>query len=283
MKGKLNMMMLLIPVVRLPGNNYPSAIFEGTLYIDSVMLETSASSQDDLTITSQTIGVAARVTKFPRLLDGILGLGRREASSITDQDGNRIPPVWENLYAQGTIKYPAFGIYFLPHNVPGVGEISFGYYNEDVITSGLNYVPMTKVPPASNYWGIDASVIYGGNTILNPTAGIIGSGYAVAEYQLTTGATLDHDGDLTISLYQYENLQTLSIIIGGQSYDLTPNAQIWPRATPTSLITLVVSVSSDRLDLVLGHPFIQCYYVVFNATSFQIGFSSTRYTASTTN
>ncbi|KAG6332586.1 hypothetical protein ID866_6508 [Astraeus odoratus] len=257
--------------------------------MDSVKLETSASSQGDLTINPQPIGAPTRVTGFPPLLDGILGLGRKEASSLRDQYGNRIPPVWENLYSQGAIRYPAFGIYFIPRNEGGVGEISFGYYNEDVITSGLNYAPITNVPPASNYWGVDAAFMYGGRTILNPAGGIIDSGCKTikmrrdtfVQYQSATGATLRPKPTITIG--QYENLQTLSIIIGGQSYDLSPNAQIAPRSTSAGLITLAISLCPDAIGFILGHPFIQRYYVVFNATSSQIGFASTHYTASTTN
>lgn len=37
-------------------------------------------------------------------------------------------------------------------------------------------------------------------------------------------------GLLTITASQYENLQSLYFNIGGNSYELTPNAQIWPRS-----------------------------------------------------
>ncbi|KAG6330194.1 hypothetical protein ID866_8893 [Astraeus odoratus] len=271
--------------------NYHRGKFEGVEYIDSIILETSAGS-DALVINAQAVGVAVQVTDFSSLLDGILGLGRKEASALRGADGNPIPTAVDNLYAQGTIKCAAFGVYFIPLNDRGVGEITFGYYNEAVITSGLSYVPITNVPPASNSWGIDGSIAYGGQTILSLMSGVIDTGSMVIgmvidsalEYLSATGATMDSEGWLTISLEQYNNLQTLSIIIGGQSYDLSPNAQICARATLSSPIKLVVAGAFDsRWGFTLGHPFIQRYYIVFNATGSQIGFASTHNTWSTTN
>ncbi|KAG6330144.1 hypothetical protein ID866_8944 [Astraeus odoratus] len=271
---------------------YGRGRFEGWGYIDSITLETQEGS-NPLTVNAQFIGQATFVSYFPSLLDGILGLARKEASSMRDRQGNPIPTVFESLYNEGTIKHAAFGVYLIPVNDRGVGEITFGYYNEAAITSGVNYVPITNIPAARNHWSVDASVMYDGRTILNPTAAIVDTACsliamqadAVSVYQTATGAAMDSEGWLTISLDQYDNLQTLSIIIGGQSYDLSPNAQIWPRkATYVGPIKLVVAgMSETRWGLGIGHPFIQRYYVVYNATSSQIGFASTRYTGSTTN
>lgn len=53
-------------------------------------------------------------------------------------------------------------------------------------------------------------------------------GYAA--YQQATGAVLDDQGTglLKITQAQYDNLQNLDFEIGGVTYTLTPNAQIWP-------------------------------------------------------
>ncbi|KAG6330125.1 hypothetical protein ID866_8963 [Astraeus odoratus] len=260
-------------------------------YIDSIILETTTSS-DALVIDNQSIGAATLVPDLPRMLDGVLGLGRHEDSSLRGPDGNKIPTVLDNLYRQGSIRYAVFGVYFIPLNDRGVGEITFGYCNEAVITSGLTYVPITNVPPESDYWGIDASFMYGSRTIVNPTSGIVDTGSnaisiptdAVLAYQSAIGATVTSQGWLTVSLDQYDNLQILSIIIGGQSYDLSPNAQIHPRASLASPIMLVVVESTDgKESFILGHPFVQRYYVTFNLTSSQIGFASTHNTESITN
>ncbi|KAG6332509.1 hypothetical protein ID866_6579 [Astraeus odoratus] len=270
---------------------YARGRFEGKAYTDSITLETQAGS-DPLTVNSQFIGQATLAAGFPNLLDGILGLGRKEASGMRDKDGNPFPTVLDNLYTQGSIRHAAFGVYFIPVNDMGVGEITFGYTNDAVITSGLNYVPITNVPPASNGWGIDGSVMYDGRLILNPTSGIVDTGGptismytdAIMAYRTATGANVDPQGWLTITQAQYNSLQILSVIIGGNSYDLSPNAQIYPRPTSGSPIRLIIGgISHTRWGFSLGHPFIQRYYVVFNATSSQIGFASTRFTGSTNN
>lgn len=44
-------------------------------------------------------------------------------------------------------------------------------------TSGdVNYVPITSTSPASSYWGIDQSIAYNNQTILETTAGIVDTG-----------------------------------------------------------------------------------------------------------
>lgn len=90
---------------------------------------------------------------------------------------------------------------------------------------------------------------------------------AFQQYQSLTGATMDSNtGLLTITPAQYANLQTLSFNIGGTTYGLIPNAQIWPRSLNgvtggnSSSIYLVVgdigSPSGTGLDFVNGYTFL---------------------------
>ncbi|KAG6331097.1 hypothetical protein ID866_7994 [Astraeus odoratus] len=267
---------------------YRSATFEGEGCNDIISL----GAPGVLTINPQSIGQAITVIGFPRMIDGILGLGRD--TIVKDLSGNPIPTVVDNLSNQGTISHAVLGIYFIPPSHGGVGELAFGNYNDGVITSIPNYVPVTSTPPASNYWGIDASLTYGGNTILGPTSGTIDTGTnaiyiasdAFSAYVWTTGAIFS-DGWLAISQSQYSNLQTLSIVTGGQTYDLSPNAQIQARSQSNPWIFLVVKNigknSGSGMDFALGHPFFQRYYVILNKTSSEIGFASTEYTSSTRN
>ncbi|KIJ58536.1 hypothetical protein HYDPIDRAFT_34065, partial [Hydnomerulius pinastri MD-312] len=182
------------------------------------------------------------------------------------------------------------------------GELTFGGYDSSVTTSSVNYVPLTTTSPASYYWGIDQSIAYGGSTILSQTAGIVDTGTtliliasdAFSQYQSATGGTMDENtGLLTITSEQYANLQTLTFNIGGESYDLTPNAQIWPRSLNSAIggtsgnIYLVVSDigtnSGSGLDFINGYTFLERYYSVFDTTNSQVGFATTGYTDATTN
>lgn len=73
-------------------------------------------------------------------------------------------------------------------------------------------------------------------------------------------------GLLSIDATQYDNLKTLSFNIGGTSYDMTPNAQIWPRSLNSVIggdasgIYLIVSdigtPSGSGLDFMSGYVFL---------------------------
>ena len=106
---------------------------------------------------------------------------------------------------------------------------------------------------------------------------------AFQKYQSATGGTLDSTtGLLTVSSSQYSSLQTLSFNIGGTSYDLSPNAQIWPRSLNSAIggsaniIYLVVgdigSSSGSGLDFIDGYTFL---YVLFSFSPSTCTYEST--------
>jgi saccharopepsin len=139
---------------------------------------------------------------------------------------------------------------------------------------------------------------------------------AFQTYQSKTGSTLDSaTGLLSITSAQYSSLQSLTFNIGGNSYDLTPNGQIWPRSLNVAIggnstsVYLIVgdigSVYGSGLDFVNGYTFLyvyaslfflhgdrevlylppssERYYSVYDTTNGQVGFASTAYTESTSN
>ncbi|KAG6328191.1 hypothetical protein ID866_10898 [Astraeus odoratus] len=254
----------------------------------------------DLTANPQEIGIPIELSRFPAGLDGVLALGPSVLNTDLGRDGYIIPTVVENLYSQGAISSPVLGVYFVPQNVAitagSAGQLSFGSIDTSVLTTGVKYVPVSKTFPANEFWGVDASIVYGKKPILGPSSGFLDTGTrrisvtsdAFTAYRFATGAVvdiLDRNKRLTITQDQYNNLQTLSILIGDQSYDLSPNAQIYPRSSPDGRIFLVVkSINADiGLGFILGSTFFQRYYVVFNSSSSEIGFASHLYTQSTGN
>ena len=105
---------------------------------------------------------------------------------------------------------------------------------------------------------------------------------------------------LSITPAQYDKLELLTLTTAGKSYDLTPNAQIWPRSLNTAIggsstaIYLVVgdrgSQSGSGLDFTMGYtflyvsisfrhdhdvlypsPFSQRYYSIYDTTHGQVG------------
>jgi hypothetical protein len=278
--------------------SYGSGTMSGEEYTDTVILNQS------LVIQNQSIGVASSAQGFNGV-DGIIGVGPVDLTQGTVSNTTEVPTVTDNLYAQGAISSDSLGIFYEPSSTTGVmnGELTFGGTDNSKYTGEINFVPITSTSPASNYWGIDQTVTYGnGTTLLNTTAGIVDTGTtllllatdAFQAYQKATGATLDQTtGLLTITEKQYKNLQSINFNIGGVTYELTPNAQIWPRALNTVLggeqgkIYLVTSdlgsQSGSGLDFINGFVWLQRFYSVFDTNNAQVGLATTPYTDAETN
>ncbi|KAF8448674.1 family A1 protease [Boletus edulis BED1] len=276
--------------------SYGSGNFSGEEWTDTVTLGSG------LVIENQSIGVASFATGFTDV-DGILGIGPVGLTANTVSNTDTVPTVTDNLLSQGTISEEVIGIYYVPASESSsTGELTFGDYDKSMITSSVRYTSLTTSSPASNYWGINQSISYGGTTIQSTTSGIVDTGTtliliasdAFQQYQSATGATLDSaTGLLTITSTQYSDLQTLSFNIGDTSYDLSPNAQIWPRSLNSVIggssgsIYLVVSdigsPSGSGLDFIDGYTFLERYYSVFDTTNGRVGFATTAYTDATIN
>ncbi|KAF8452923.1 aspartic peptidase domain-containing protein [Boletus edulis BED1] len=277
---------------------YGSGAFYGEEWLDTVTFT------PDLVIDQQSIVVASRVAGL-NAFDGILGLGSVDQTHNSVNNTFEVPTVTDNLYAQRKISQQVLGVFFSPASDSehdNSGELVFGGYDKSVMTSPVRYVPLTTTTPAAYYWGINQSIYYGKIMVLSSTAGIVDTGStliyiasdAFQRYQSLTGATLDPiTGLLTITSAQYANLQTLTFNIGGTSYGLTPNAQIWPRSLNaamglnTSAIYLVIndigSGSGSGFDFVNGYSFLQRFYSVFDTTNQRVGFAETVHTKSNSN
>ncbi|KAF9969142.1 hypothetical protein BGZ75_003083, partial [Mortierella antarctica] len=160
------------------------------------------------------------------------------------------------------------------------GEISFGGVDDSKYTGDITYTAITSTSPASEYWGIDASAMYGATTpILSLTAGIVDSGTtllliatdAYEAFQKATGAVLDHTtGLLSLTPDQFDGLKSLFFHIGGKDFEMTPNALIWPRVLNKHIggkadgIYLIVQDIKNRsghgLDFILGQVFMERIY-----------------------
>ncbi|KAJ7354289.1 aspartic peptidase A1 [Mycena albidolilacea] len=277
---------------------YGSGSFSGTEYTDQVTLAPG------LVIPKQSIGVASNSSGFADGTDGILGLGPVDLTAGTLSTGEPIPTVTDNLFSQGTITGDLFAIYFQPTTTDedANGSIAFGGIDSTKFTGEIAYTPVTSTSPASQYWGIDQEVTYGTTNILASTAGIVDTGStlihlatdAFNQYKDATGGVLDATtGLLTITATQYAALQNLNFIIGGVTYALTPNAQIWPRSLNTAIggsagsIYLVVidlgSPSGQGLDFINGYAFLERFYSVHDMGNNRIGLATTPFTDATTN
>ncbi|EPS97851.1 aspartic proteinase [Fomitopsis schrenkii] len=281
--------------------SYGSGAFEGEEFTDNVQL-------GDLAITAQSIGVASQAEGFEDV-DGIIGIGPTDLTIGTVGGQNsqtEVPTVTDNLFSQGIIGENLVSVFFAPPTSANDtnGELTFGSVDDSKTTGNVAFTPLTTTAPASEFWGIDQSITYGSSNtpILAQTAGIVDTGTtlilmatnAFDAYTQATGATQDQTtGLLTLSNEDFNNLQSLFFNIGDQSYELTANAQIWPRSLNSLIggqndqIYLVVSdigtESGQGLDFINGFSFLERYLSVFDTANNQVGFAPTQFTNATTN
>ncbi|KAG1729410.1 aspartic peptidase domain-containing protein [Suillus lakei] len=115
-----------------------------------------------LVIKNQGIGVAESTKgfKYFKDIDGVLGLGPVDLTQGDVVDTWEVPTVTDNLYSQHQIPR-IIGVFYQPSSTANVsnGEITFG------APAISNFVQLTTVSPASQYWGINQSVSYGTDNI----------------------------------------------------------------------------------------------------------------------
>ncbi|KAF7358087.1 Aspartic proteinase [Mycena venus] len=273
--------------------------FLGSEFLDQV-------SFAGLVMPNKSIGALVSFTNGFAGVDGVLGIGPYELSIGTLQSNLSmgIPNMLQTLSCQGSIQLEAFGIFMQPTtSLNSVnGEITWGGEDTSKVSTPVfsATVPITTTSPALNYWGIDVAFLYGTTPILNVSAGIIDSGSALIylandawiRYIQATGATFDFNTGL-LTVPSMDNLQNLVLVLGGEQFPLTPNAQIWPRALNSVIggnpnqIYLVISglatSSGQGLDFILGMAFLQRYYTVYFYDLEMFKLTSTPFTNATTN
>ncbi|KAG2141407.1 acid protease [Suillus bovinus] len=236
-------------------------------YIDTVDLG------NGLIIAQQSIGVAHDTKGNWGNADGILGLGPvgLTKGSLPNESGRTIPTINNNLHSQGTIHREI-------ETVNGEPEHA----------GPITYTPIASYHPSLNYWCFEQSISYGSSMIMS-SAGIVDM-----TYQSATGGTLDAAASLLlISSAQYAALENLNFNIAGETFSLTPNAQIWPRVLNTyiggssSAIYLVVAdigmPSGTGYEFINGYLFTERFLTVLDSSRSRIGFATTSYTDVTTN
>ncbi|KAI0643937.1 acid protease [Trametes meyenii] len=279
--------------------SYGSGDFSGTEFTDTVTLGSG------LTITGQSIGVATSSQGFDGV-DGILGIGPTglTVGTLSPDTTSTVPTVTDNLFAQGTISQDLVAVSFEPTTQPEVvnGELTFGGTDSSKFTGAINFAPLTRTSPASEFFGIDQSIRLGNTNILSKTAGIVDTGTtltliatdALQRYQRATGAVFDNaTGLLRLTQAQFAKLQSLFFTINGVTFELTANAQIWPRALNTAIggnansVYLIVgdigTRSGQGLDFINGLTFLERFYAVFDTANSRVGIANTPFTTATTN
>jgi saccharopepsin len=101
-------------------------------------------------------------------------------------------------------------------------------------------------------------------------------------------------GLLSITPAQYDNLQSLFFDVGGTTYEITKNAQIFTRSlnefiggSSDGIYLLVQDIKLSRLPagmgFVLGRPFLERFYTVLDSGNSSVGFATTQFTNAESN
>ncbi|KAG6826850.1 hypothetical protein H0H92_014165 [Tricholoma furcatifolium] len=302
-------------------DRYGGGILEGWEYLDQVTIA------ENLVLTNQSIGVAnsSTVGSFDGL-DGVLGFGPTDLTlsvsffppkswnnrandkvdSLYPDSNSTVPTVLDTAFDEGLIPAKIFGIFFQPTtqmNLTNGGEITWGGFDESKFAGDLVFTtdftlrlrPITTSSPSNEYWGIDAQVTYGEDTLLlNCSAGIVDTGTPVLAlnsdafnaYVAATGAVLDSATNLLkINSTQAESLQSLFFNINGVPIELTPNAQSWPLSLnaelggdANSIYLMVGDIGDAGYSFILGYTFLERYYTVYDVDNQRVGFAPTQFT-----
>ncbi|THG92509.1 hypothetical protein EW026_g8411 [Hermanssonia centrifuga] len=268
---------------------YGSGAFLGTEYGVNFTI-------GNMNLPSQSIGVAL-LSYGSSGVDGILGqvhhiyveLSFKKLISIsigpTDltigtlllSPNQEIPTVTDNAFTSGLISSKMVGIYFQPttSTSDANGELTFGGVDDTKYVGDLNYVSADHINLSLKLLRRHQSDNH-------------------LRYQMATGGVIDSTtGLLKISLTQYENLNSLFFNIGGITYELTSNAQIWPRALNNVIggssdgIYLIVSstgkTSGSGMDFINGMTFLERFYTAYDSGNNRCGIAETAYTYATSN
>lgn len=240
-----------------------------------------------LVIPQQSISVASFSQGFDGV-DGIVGIGPTGLTSGTVQNTNTVPTVTDSLFSLGIIPAPVVSVFFAPTNATFDvnGELVFGGIDPSAFTGALSVFPVTQTFPASEFFGVDASFVQSGSTLL-ASSGIVDTGTtllllatdAFNAYVAKTGAVFDNNvGLFRVTRAQFATLPTLNIVIGGVTFPLTPDGQRWPQQLNAAIggsanfVYLIVSdlgtLSGEGFDFVLGQFFLERFYSVFDSSGF---------------
>lgn len=265
--------------------SYGSGSFSGEEYIDKVGFA-------GLTVQNQSIGAANKSTGFANGIDGIIGFGPVDLTDDTVSGQSTVPTFMDNLYSEGLIPVEVLGVSYRPE--PGSsddspnGVLTLGGTDPSRYTGAITYHPRSTAPLEGNYWSVDVSS-FGPLPLATGATCVVDTGTtlvyipptALASFALLTGGTItDSEGLLR---YSKMPTKTFDIVIGSNTYTLTPSQYIIPKAQYANLglsekyywsyLANGAETVLDGIECIMGFFFIEQYYSVFDTTNSRIGFA----------
>lgn len=168
------------------------------------------------------------------------------------------------------------GIFFTPHGISRQAQVSFKGFNQQKIVGDPKYAAAYQ--KNTGYWQMKQTMKYGtAKTTLsgaNQCTTLIDTGYAFidlprtayADYKTRTGA-IEKNGHLVLNQTQFAALESLYFSVDGQEFEITKDAQLWPRkhnATEGFDAADYVLAIGDSTDAKMTYGLAWCkYFCIF--------------------
>ncbi|NP_001166470.1 gastricsin preproprotein [Cavia porcellus] len=210
--------------------------------------------------------------------DGILGLGYpglSEGGATTAMQG---------LLREGALSQSLFSVYLGSQQGSDEGQLILGGVDESLYTGDIYWTPVTQ----ELYWqiGIEGFLIDGSASgwCSRGCQGIVDTGTSLltvpSDYLSTLvqaiGAEENEYGEYFVSCSSIQDLPTLTFVISGVEFPLSPSAYILSGENycMVGLESTYVSPGGGEPVWILGDVFLRSYYSVYDLANNRVGFAT---------
>ncbi|ORX66356.1 acid protease [Linderina pennispora] len=241
---------------------YGTGFIAGDVGVDTVRVADSVVIKDQ---PFATTNLEDRTFELPRSqFDGLFGLGFTGGA-----EGGVTSPV-ENMVAQGALEEPLFGVKLFRSSGKASGEITFGTYDrayKDKIVWLDVYGSLFWVTTMEGIWYGDEPKNYLRKALLDTGSSLIyGDPFTLAGMSARIGANI-MSGELPCSVLP--QLKPFHFVLGGRRFTMRPEEYIYH--DEINDVCEVQWMPVSEYLWVLGIPFLQSHYSVYNIRDKKIG------------
>jgi len=255
---------------------YGSGSLTGVFGYDTVTIQGISITNQEFGLSETEPGSAFVYSKF----DGILGLAYPSLSA------GGATTVMQGMIQESLLNAPVFSFYLSqqPSSEDG-GALIFGGVDSSLFNGQIYWTPVTQ----DLYWQIGIDSFYVDNQITNWCSqgcqGIVDTGTSLltvpgqvyGELMQYIGAQQNGYGEYVVSCNNIQNLPTISFVINGVSFPLSPSAYILQYSGGNCQVGMMPTYlpSQNGQPLwILGDVFLRSYYSVYDLGNNQLGFAA---------